>query len=126
MQTLATWIGDGPLAALDVVALTLLLTIVLEATTCYFRFGLDLQATRDTRAIAKYTRRVRVHHGYMGIAVLASIAFLPPIGDQSALIIGGALALSDAIHHFLVLWPLTGAHEFHIRYPKLAPIPIDS
>ena len=120
MQTLANWIGTGPFGAFDLLALTLLLTFVLETITCTFRFGLDLQATRDTRVIARYTRRVRIHHGYIGLAILALAPLLPPIGVQSAILIGGALALSDLVHHFLVLWPLTGAHEFDLRYPAVA------
>lgn len=125
MQHLTNWVGNGPFGALELVALMLLLTIVLESITCAFRFGLDLQATRDTRVIGKYTKRVRIHHGYLGVAVLALGLVLPPIGVQSALIIGGALALSDVIHHFFVLWPLTGSHEFDLRYPQAAPVRIE-
>jgi hypothetical protein len=125
MQQLTNWMGNGPLGALELVALMLLLTIVLETITCAFRFGLDLQATRDTRVVAKYTKRVRIHHVYLGVAVLGLGLALPPIGVQAALIIGGALALSDLIHHFFVLWPLTGSHEFDLRYPKAAPVPVE-
>jgi hypothetical protein len=28
------------------------------------------------------------------------------------------LVISDIIHHFLVLWPVTGSPEFDLRYPR--------
>ena len=31
--------------------------------------------------------------------------------------IGGALFASDLIHHFAVLWPVTGSPGFDLRYP---------
>jgi hypothetical protein len=35
----------------------------------------------------------------------------------AALVLGIALLASDLIHHFAILWPLTGTPEFHLKYP---------
>lgn len=123
MPTLAETLSRiGSLHAGEVLLLGLLLALVLEAITCLLRFGADVRATRDTRFLARYTRRVRVHHGYWGVGLLA----LAPVAGGAALdtllIWGIGLAVSDALHHFLVLWPLTGSHEFHLRYPAAAPV----
>jgi hypothetical protein len=102
------------------------LTLLFEAVTCAFRFGLDLQSSRDTRWLSRWTANFRIHHGYVG-AVMA----IPAMGADGsflavwALRIGAALLLSDAIHHFLVLLPATGSHEFHITYPAPVPVPVE-
>ena len=31
--------------------------------------------------------------------------------------VGAALLLSDVTHHFLVIWPITGHHDFDVTYP---------
>jgi hypothetical protein len=33
------------------------------------------------------------------------------------LVAGAALALSDLVHHFVVLWLVVGDPEFHLVYP---------
>ena len=94
-----------------------LLTLLFEAITLAFRFGLGMQATRDTKWISRFTLGLRIHHGYWGLALIAISLVTKP---QSDLLrnIGWALVLSDLIHHFLVLWPLTGSPEFHLTYPR--------
>ena len=96
------------------------LTVLFEGITCLFRFGFGLQSTRDTAFISKLTFGFRIHHGYIGL-VLILIAFYLP--DESiwkiwSLRIGGALIASDLIHHFVVLWLITGDPQFDIRYPR--------
>ncbi len=98
----------------------LLLAVVLELITCFFRFGLHLQSTRDTRAMAAWTFGFRIHHGYPGVLLL----LLAPLVSKGAwrtlfLIVGIALVVSDLSHHFLVLWPITGDPQFHIRYDEV-------
>lgn len=95
------------------------LTAVFEAVTCAFRFGLDLQSTRDTGFLARFTGGIRIHHGYVG--AVASCAALP--GGSAflatwALRIGLALLVSDLIHHFIVLHWTTGDHQFDLVYPQ--------
>ena len=65
---------------------------------------------------------MRIHHSYVGVALLVGSALFGPMSAAgTALFFAGiALALSDIIHHFLVLWPLTGTPEFHLRYPAPA------
>ena len=96
------------------------LTILMESITCLFRFGFGLESTRDTAFIGQLTYGWRIHHGYVGL-VVAILACLWPEGHglrHWCLRIGWSLVASDLIHHFLVLWPITGDPQFHIRYPR--------
>ncbi|MEM9345556.1 MAG: hypothetical protein AAGB26_02950 [Planctomycetota bacterium] len=103
----------------------IVLTVLFEAITVLFRFGFKLQATRDTaKYFARWTRGFRVHHGYWGVPLLAlGVALLgTSIGPMMAAawitILGLALIKSDLVHHFLVLWPITGSHDFDLVYPE--------
>ena len=35
-----------------------------------------------------------------------------------SVIVGAALVISDLVHHFLVLWPVTGNPQFQLFYPR--------
>lgn len=99
---------------------TLLLTAALELTTIFFRFGLGMESTRDTSFLAGFTMGLRIHHGYWGL-LLWAVGWLAVHrgGWRNLLImIGAALVLSDLIHHFLILWPITGSAEFDLWYPR--------
>jgi hypothetical protein len=94
------------------------LTFAVEFVTVFLRFGLGLRSGVEGSRIGRLTRGVRIHHGYVGVAFLAAGALLGSTSAAgTALFFAGiALAMSDFIHHFLVLWPLTGSPEFHLRY----------
>lgn len=101
------------------------LTLAFEAVTILFRFGFKVQATRDTaRYVARWTRGLRIHHGYWGVPLLAlgTAALATSVGPAQAaawlVIVGLALIKSDLMHHFLVLWPITGSHDFDLVYPE--------
>jgi len=101
------------------------LTLLFEAVTILFRFGFKVQATRDTaRYVARWTRGIRIHHGYWGVPLfivgLAALIFSvgPVLAAAWLTIIGLALIKSDLVHHFLVLWPITGSHDFDLVYPE--------
>lgn len=96
------------------------LTLLMEGLTCFSRFGLGLQSTRDTAALKRYTFGLRIHHGYFGVVLVlvAVLVFSEGSTRNWLLRIGGALFLSDLIHHFLVLWPITGDHQFDLKYPE--------
>ena len=100
---------------------TLCYTLMIEFITCISRFGIGLQSTRDTAStIGFLTCGMRVHHGYIGIAMIcvaALVTRLRPSTTRWLLVMGMALFLSDMIHHFLVLWPITGSPGFHFVYP---------
>ena len=103
----------------------IVLTLLFEAVTVLFRFGFKVQATRDTaKYVARWTRGFRIHHGYWGVPLLllGGAALGASIGPAQAaawmVIVGLALIKSDLIHHFLVLWPITGRHEFDLVYPQ--------
>ena len=109
------------LSATQVALFGLVLAVAIEALTIWTRFGLGLQATRDTGFIGTLTFGVRVHHGYVGVllAILGSWLFPNNIGLRNVCwMIALALILSDLMHHFLVLWPTTGSPEFDLVYPS--------
>jgi hypothetical protein len=96
----------------------------MEVVTVGFRFGCGLESRRHTRAIGLVTWGIRVHHGYLGLLV-AAIAFCIPQGGAGwrnlLLMFAIGLVVSDLIHHFLVLWPITGSPQFDLRYPDKNP-----
>lgn len=119
---------------LDAVLWTLGLTLLFELVTVLFRFGFRIEATRDTaKYVARWTRGIRIHHGYWGVPLavfgllMLGAAPVDPGGTGLTfaglglglwlIVFGLALIKSDLIHHFLVLWPITGSHDFHLRYP---------
>jgi hypothetical protein len=101
---------------------TLAMTLLWELLTIGLRFGLQLESTRDTRPyICALTCGIRVHHAYVGGAM---ICVAVPVWRarwrrwrESTWVLGASLVLSDLIHHFMVLWPITGSPEFHLIYP---------
>ncbi|MGD2175018.1 MAG: hypothetical protein PVJ27_06410 [Candidatus Brocadiaceae bacterium] len=98
----------------------LVLTLLFEGVACTLRFGFGLRTSEDTAWCAQYTGGIRVHHGYPGV-VLIALAFVAfPKGSvwrRGVACLGAALVLSDVMHHFLVLWPLTGSPQFDLLYP---------
>ena len=106
-----TVFGVGTLAAL-----------LVEAATLALRFGFGWTSPEKTSGVSRFTRGWRVHHLYPGLVLLAVAALVPMAAPlrNLAWMTGIMLALSDALHHFAILWPLTGDHEFDLRYPSLA------
>lgn len=104
-------------------AWALLLTLLFEAVTVLFRFGLGLESARSTSFLSALTFGLRIHHGYLGAAMaVLSLALRPgSAGRTWGLRIGLALLGSDLVHHFLVMWPLTGHHELDLFYPSGGP-----
>jgi len=99
----------------------LVLTCLLEIVTALLRFAVGIQSTRDfASTIGVLTQGIRIHHSYLGLGMIA-IAALWRRRFSSVmrwiLIIGLAFVFSDLIHHFLVLWPITGHPEFDLFYP---------
>ena len=85
------------------------------------RFGLALESTRDTAStIGWLTGGVRIHHGYCGaLLVLVGFGLSQHVSKATKLlyIVGWALFFSDMIHHFFILWPITGSPQFDLFYP---------
>ena len=98
------------------------LTLLIEAATLILRFGAGLESSRDTASvIGPLTGEIRIHHGCFGILLMGVAATMRAKSPRIAawlLLFGAALTASDLIHHFLVLWPLTGSPEFHLIYPR--------
>ncbi len=106
------------LTPLRLCAWAVALTVAIELLTILLRFGAGLEAQTDTAFMASITFGYRDHHGFWGIGLLVAAAFAwkRPVARNALLIVGSALFASDMIHHFLVLWPVTGSPEFHLRY----------
>ena len=111
----------APLLNDDVILLGLLLALLVEALTSLFRFRLGLRTLKDTpQKLRDLTGGVRVHHGYLGVAGIVLAPFVNTWTHRAATVIAVAsiaLFLSDLIHHFLVLWPITGHPRFHFIWP---------
>jgi len=98
-----------------------ILTILFEGVTILFRYGFNLQSTRDTAStIGRMTFGLRVHHGYIGILIIIIARYYSQQNSYQEwiLAVGIALLLSDLIHHFLVLWPIEGDPQFDRFYPR--------
>jgi len=57
----------------------------------------------------KFKYKVRIHHGYYGIALIIIFQFFP---IEWLAIAGWTLLISDTIHHFIVLPIWIGRTEF--------------
>ena len=100
---------------------------VFEVFTLILRFYFDLESTRDTTLIGIFTGGIRLHHGYIGaLLMLVAFFYLRRAGNLSSttftsmhwlLAFGVGLITSDVIHHFLVLWTMTGDPQFDLVYP---------
>ena len=113
----AFWIKLGSFTVRQSVGRGIAFAFACELLTLILRFGFKLQSTRDTQLLAELTFGYRIHHGYLGVALL----LVSVVVSQSALrnlmiIIGLGLLISDAIHHLVVLWLITGSPEFDMRY----------
>lgn len=110
-----------PLTIRQIVVYSLLLAAILEGVTVFFRFGLGLEASKVTASTeGRLTGGIRLHHGYFGVAailVAAAVWHRRPAVAHWLLVVGVALTLSDAVHHFLVLWPIVGSPQFDLVYP---------
>ncbi|MFG0248827.1 MAG: hypothetical protein ACF8OB_08065 [Phycisphaeraceae bacterium JB051] len=96
------------------------LTFLFELLTVILRFGFALESSRHTAStVGVLTMGIRIHHGYIGFLMLIAAWFFKskPMLFTWILITGIALFASDMIHHFLVLWPITGSPQFHLVYP---------
>lgn len=118
----------------------LVLAVVFELITVALRFGLGWRSPERTSIIGRITRGWRIHHGYPGLLLMPaalpvhamvpgaepgwlSLLWLGPI----VLALGIMLAVSDLIHHAIVLPLFAGSHEFELRYPghpQYRPAPI--
>lgn len=101
---------------------TIGLTVFVELICVVLRFGFDKDSTSATAStIGVLTFGIRIHHGYIGAVMIpASLIFFDrakPIAKW-VFVVGVALFASDMIHHFLVLWPITGSPDFDLVYPS--------
>ena len=99
---------------------SLIMTAAIEIFTVIMRFALDVQSTRDTASnIGVLTCGIRIHHGCFGVIIVIIALLLSKRRlalSRWILVAGIALICSDLIHHFAVLWPIVGSHEFDFAY----------
>lgn len=101
--------------------MSLLATLIFEIFTVILRFCFGYTADTDLAFLGFLTGGYRIHHLYVGV-VTCAIPFLitiNPFLNDVLLVIGTGLIVSDLVHHYLVLWPITGSPEFHIEYPDV-------
>lgn len=102
----------------------ILLAILFELLTIWCRFCRGLVAAQHTAVIGKFTRGIRIHHGYLGVFTAiggaGTLSFFEIMGIL-LIVLSIGLVLSDLVHHFLVLWPITGSHQFDLVYPRAVP-----
>lgn len=101
---------------------TLLWTLIFEGLTCALRFGAALESTRDTAStVGQLTAGLRIHHSYIGL-LLVPLATLyesrSPRFSKYLIVLGLSLLCSDLIHHFVVLWLVTGSPQFDLMYAR--------
>jgi len=104
-----------------IIVWTVVFTVLCEAITCVMRFGLRLESTRDTAStVGRLTGGLRIHHSYLGLVMILISSWVWERYPRAAfwlLTLGSGLLFSDLIHHFLVLWPVTGSPQFDLVYP---------
>ena len=62
---------------------------------------------------------MREHHGYYIVPLaLISLFVKNRFWKNALLIVGIGCFVSDMVHHFLVLWPITGSPHFDLTYPN--------
>ena len=116
LQRLTNWLSG--LSPRQTLRAGVLATVGIEALTCLLRFGGGMTAGESTHWMASATFGWRIHHGYVGAVIIVGSLLIRPGWLRNALLIAGVgLFLSDLLHHFAVLWPLTGSPEFYVRYP---------
>lgn len=101
---------------------SLIMIGVFEGVTLLLRFAFGLSATIHTASVgARLTGGIRIHHGYLGILVAVAVIatwHAYPAASRWMLALAIALVCSDLIHHFVILWAITGSPEFDLLYPR--------
>lgn len=117
---MVTFWGD-----VKVVAVAMAFALSFELACCFMRFGLGKTSTGNTGLIGLLTGGIRIHHGYVGVVLILIRNLIPavelPLSLNLATVVAGigwGCVLSDGFHHFWVLWPATGHHDFDLVYPK--------
>lgn len=113
--------GKVALRNLSILKVSLLFTLLFEGLTLISRFMLKMESTRDTGFLQDFTFGLRIHHSYFGLCLLLLILLKRNLFGKYArwvIAMSIALILSDLIHHFLILWPITGSHDFDLFYPN--------
>ncbi len=90
--------------------------VIVEIITIVGRFKFSISTKNFWVSVMKHFNKkhwVHFHHVFLGLTIaVVSILFK----NNLTLNLGIGIALSDIIHHLIVLWPLIGSPEFHILY----------
>lgn len=110
---------DSPAPRWRWILLAVGLTLLFEAVTLALRVGGGYESRVATAGLADFTFGLRIHHGYVGLAMLVSFPWMRrryPDQANRWSAAGLALALSDALHHGAALWVLNGSPGFDLTY----------
>ena len=103
---------------------TAVMTLLMEGIMVLFRFGFGLTSSRTGGAVlSPLTGGIRIHHGFVGAILVIVALWLYRRRTNLArwiLVLALALILSDLLHHFAVLLPVTGDSDFYFTY-DIAP-----
>ena len=109
-----------PSTPFEILVWSLILTVLFESLTLFLRFGFGFEWAAVSRStVGMLTLGVRIHHCFVGLALLLTGGMMVgPLEAWRGLLLatGWGLVLSDLIHHFLILWPVTGRAQFHLLY----------
>ncbi|MEK6846875.1 MAG: hypothetical protein AABY16_01775 [Nanoarchaeota archaeon] len=100
--------------------LIIITAVIVEIITIVGRFKFNISTKNFWVSVMRHFNKkhwVHVHHIFLGL-IISALALI--LESNLALNLGIGIALSDAVHHFLVLWPLVGSPEFHIMYKNKA------
>ena len=99
--------------------LIILIALMFEIITITFRFGLKISSKKIyVKLMNKYhiKKFIHIHHLFLGILIMSIFIIYP---NNHLMNLGIGIALSDVIHHFLVLFIILRNPEFHIIYKNI-------
>ena len=99
--------------------IVVLTAVIIEFFTVFGRFIFGFRSRDFLRKAMKYFGWKRVfhfHHLFMGLILMGFSIFF---NGSLLFSLGLGVALSDVIHHFVVLWIIVGDPEFKVVYQSL-------
>lgn len=97
-------------------SLVIISTIIIEIITLFGRFVFKKSSKENYFKILKKLNAryfIHFHHGFFGVIILLVSYFY---GFVFLFNLGIGFILSDLVHHFVILWSITGSPEFHLIY----------
>ena len=101
------------------IKIILISLMIIEVITLIFRFGFnkrsrDIYSNSLKRKWGNY--KFHWHHLFLGIVIIPISLIFSGMFEKFLFNLGLGVALSDLVHHFIVLNILVGESEFHLLY----------